>query len=134
MHGHDRFLMFEVKMPWEPALQAGQNRLLRALAGQPNWTVRLLWGRLDNFTIHRVTPALVERDGVRVQAAQVRNQVVDWINGQPWSDPLGTLTKHSAGSHTCGWARVDGLWICVQDFYAIGDAPATGCGVTWTQP
>ena len=34
-------------------------------------------------------------------------------------------------NHICGWARVNGVWTCVQDYYAVGFRPDTGCGKTW---
>lgn len=65
-NGRDRYLFIEVKMPWEPPLQAGQNWLLRALARQPDWVVRLLHGPLGAMRSHVVTTAGVEARGFSV--------------------------------------------------------------------
>jgi hypothetical protein len=132
VHGDDRYLFFEAKMPWEPPLQKGQNWLLRALARQRNWTVRILHGRLSRMTIHRVGSDGVERDGRIVQPDHVRASVSDWLNGQPWRDQAGVLVPSGPARHVCGWARVEGAWTCVQDYYAKGEAPETGCGAMWT--
>lgn len=34
-------------------------------------------------------------------------------------------------AHVCGWAEVDGVWICIQDHYAAGHVPGSGCVRTW---
>jgi hypothetical protein len=41
-------------------------------------------------------------------------------------------SRQAPTEHICGWAELDGTWRCVADFYAVGDAPETGCGATWT--
>lgn len=41
------------------------------------------------------------------------------------------MTTRSVSVHQCGWGRVDGVWRCVQDHYAAGRLPRTGCGATW---
>ena len=88
--GRDRFLLLEIKMPWEPAIQPGQAMLLRAQARQPNTTVRILRGRLPDVALHRVTPDEgVEPQGREVPAAAVQSSVTDWINGERWADPQG---------------------------------------------
>lgn len=33
--------------------------------------------------------------------------------------------------HICGWMQLDGVWQCVQDFYAVSWAPQTSCGAVW---
>lgn len=125
-HGTDRFLLLETKMPWEE-LQGGQQELLVAVARQPQWTVRVLRGRLPNVTLHRVTRDGVERP-VSVPIKGIQTSVVDWLNGQRWDDPralpgakpMGTpltaprpcpacFEEHPVGT-TCagGWAPWDG--------------------------
>lgn len=135
-HGADRFLFFEVKMPWEKALQAGQNWLLRSLAGQAGWTVRLVHGRPGGVALHRVSRDGVDANGLVVPLAGVRARVVDWINGNAWEDPAPTAREKAhdgTGAHLCGWSRLRaGVYACVQDFYAEGNRPQTGCGATWT--
>lgn len=37
----------------------------------------------------------------------------------------------STAGHICGWMQLDGVWQCVQDFYAVGWAPQTLCGAVW---
>jgi hypothetical protein len=39
--------------------------------------------------------------------------------------------RRRTGPHVCGWARVEGVWRCAQDFHATGSAPRTGCGQAW---
>jgi hypothetical protein len=39
-------------------------------------------------------------------------------------------SDHRTGPHVHGWALVDGVWTCVQDYYAAGAAPGTGCDQT----
>jgi len=90
-HGRDRFLLLETKMPWEESIQAGQAMLLRAAARQPNWTVRILRGRLPNVAMHRVTPESVDPQGLVVLASAVQTSVADWINGERWADPEGKV-------------------------------------------
>lgn len=36
--------------------------------------------------------------------------------------------------HTCGWALIDGTWVCRQDFYAVGFRHNTSCGAVWGAP
>jgi hypothetical protein len=132
-HGSDRFLLFEAKVPGEPALRLGQKRLLTALAGQPRWIVRLLIGRLASVIVLRVSSSGVATEGVRTTAEAVRASTVDWVNGLAWQEPRGIrdVSHQDTKGHTCGWAKVDDAWMCVQDYYAKGFAPETGCGSTW---
>jgi len=135
-HGRDRFLMFEVKMPWEPELQAGQGWLLRALAAQSNWTVRLLHSRKGEHgtvRVHTVSGDRVEPSVLKASLVDLRSSVVDWLNGDRWNDPKGK-TSEAFGTHHHGYAREGGQWRCVQDYYAAGNRPETGCGDVWTQP
>lgn len=47
-------------------------------------------------------------------------------------DEPETYTRNKPTGHTCGWAAdADGVWQCVQDHYAVGFRPDTGCGATW---
>lgn len=85
----DRFLLIETKMPWESAMQAGQAMLLRAVARQPDWTVRILRGRLPRPAMHRVASDGVEERGTEVSASDMRLSVSDWLRGERWSDPPG---------------------------------------------
>lgn len=130
-HGADRFLFLETKMPTEPAMQNGQNWLLRALARQPGWTVRLLRGRLNRMAVHRVTSAGVDLNGTIVRPEQFRVATNAWLGGQRFEDPRGEGIPAEHKAHTCGWAREGGVWRCVQDFYAKGMSPESGCGATW---
>jgi hypothetical protein len=59
---------------------------------------------------------------------------VRWARALLELDESGVLRANPRvlAGHTCGWAAdVDGTWRCVQDFYAVGYAPETGCGATW---
>lgn len=133
VHGPDRFLFVEAKMPWEPALQKGQNWLLSSLARIPRWTVRILSGRLDKMKLHRVTSEGVEREGTLVTPASFRDGVAAWLNGQQWQDPKGQRDAPKMLRHTCGWQKVEGVWRCLQDYYAVGDAPETACEAVWQE-
>jgi len=77
-HVGDRFLILEAKRPEEWPLQAGQLRLLRALAGLPHVNVCVLVGDLDAIERYWVT-----RDGLSepemVTAEQVRRGVAQWL-------------------------------------------------------
>jgi hypothetical protein len=59
---------------------------------------------------------------------------VRWARALLGLDDPGTPdvpARRRLGPHVHGWARVDGVWACVQDYYAAGAAPGTGCGETW---
>lgn len=134
-HGRDRFLQLEMKSSrekWPPAI--GQVRTLKALAGLPNWTVRILRGRTDSVDVYRVTSSGIIDSAVRTHAEALRVMVSDWLNGQPWRDDFpAPIPGAPAPGHVCGWARVEGLWTCVQDHYSDGFQPETGCGKTLPQ-
>jgi len=58
--------------------------------------------------------------------------VVRWARVYVKPDDVERPRASIRTGHACGWAAdVDGTWRCVQDFYAVGDAPETGCGATW---
>jgi hypothetical protein len=133
---HDRFLFVEAKTAYEPEARAGQNRLLQALAAIPSFTVRMIRGRLDRFTVRRVTKDGVEPEGIESDAELFRRRVVDWVDGANWSDPQRTTGRGiwlpGLSTHTHGYGRgEDGVWRCLQDYYAPGHQPDTGCGETW---
>lgn len=124
-HGSDRFLQLEIKGPreaWPPA--HGQAATLSALARQPHWTVRILRGTAKDLTVHRVTSDGIDPRGVKSYAEAVRQSVAAWLNGDGWRDPVGEVGR----DHVCGWARVSGVWTCIQDYHAVGFAPETACG------
>lgn len=133
----DRFLMLEVKMPWEPELQVGQSRLLRAAAALPGFTVRLLHaihGEVRTLRYHRVERWAVDASGVIVPRSDFRDAVAYWLEGNAWSDPRGEVEEGpDRPAHVHGWARTDGVWRCVQDHYAMGFKPETGCNATWDE-
>ena len=131
-HGGDRFLRFELKGPREKwPMQEGQTILLKALARQPRWTVRILRGRSTDLTLYRVTSDGIAATGIRTHAEAVRRGVQAWLNGSLWREVEESLARTQVASgHVHGWARVDGLWICIQDHYAVGFKPETGCGDT----
>jgi hypothetical protein len=134
-HGQDRFLQMELKAAREQwPMQTGQLWTLKALAGQARWTVLILRGDTRRLDVHRVTSEGVG-DGIPSHVEAVRRAVNSWLKGRLWRDaeellkvPDGETLAHAG--HTCGWARVDGLWTCIQDFYAIGYRPDTACGQT----
>ncbi len=129
-HGRNRFLQLELKgarEAWPPA--TGQRRTLIALAGQPNWTVLVLRGQANAVDVHRVTPTDIPERGFRTHLESVRQGIASWLNGEPWrADALAAATGAQPPGHVHGWARVDGVWSCVQDYYAAGYRPDTSCG------
>jgi hypothetical protein len=79
----------------------------------------------------------VVRHGVAV-ALDETERVVAALDLNP--HPGGQVTRRvrSVGRrvrrvHTHGFAQVDGTWRCIADFHADGDAPDTGCGLTWEE-
>lgn len=131
-HGRDRFLQFEIKTPseqWPPP--KGQSLTLVALAKQENWTVRILRGSTRSVDVHKVTREGIEAKGTRTHVEAVRRAVSLWLDGALWRDAEVALVQRADDpSHTHGWARVEGLWTCIQDHYAVGLRPDTGCGET----
>lgn len=131
-HGRDRFLRLELKGPRETwPLQKGQLSFLVALSRLDSWTVRVLRGLTNKITVYRVSPSGIEATGITTHAEAIRRAVAAWVNGTPWrliEDSLPTLADDT--THTHGWARASGVWTCVQDHYAVGFAPSTGCGET----
>lgn len=131
-HGTDRFLQMELKSPREAwPLQAGQLWTLKALAGQTHWTVLILRGDTRRLDLYRVSRSGVS-EGVTTHVEAVRRAVNSWLQGRLWRDAETLLTPPSessvAAEHVCGWARVDGVWTCVQDYYAKGYDPGSACG------
>jgi hypothetical protein len=132
-HGRDRFLRLEIKAPREPwPMQRGQDRLLRGLARQSNWTVLIIRGSGRAVDVYRMGTDGTLAKPIRTHVEAVRRAVDAWLKGSLWRDAEDILraAKPEDGSHTCGWARVGGVWSCVQDFYAIGHRPDTSCGAT----
>ncbi len=126
-HGPDRFLQLEMKGLREKwPLAHGQSATLMALARQPRWTVRILRGTSKALTIHHVSSVGIDELGVKSHAEAIRRTVALFLNGEAWRDPVGEV----GSGHTCGWARVEGVWTCIQDYHAIGFAPETACGAT----
>lgn len=131
-HGRNRFLLLETKMPWEKEIRAGQSMLLRAFAGQPNTTVRLLQGTTGSVQLYTVNG-----DGlgapIETSAIAVRTSVVDWIDGDRWQDPPSHRTPHRlegtssgtdiTGGHVCGWQRL-GESVYVE---GVGEVPIFYC-------
>jgi hypothetical protein len=77
------------------------------------------------------------RGGVDV-ALDGSGRVVAAMDGSLRRDPPATRRERQRSrwvrrAHTHGFARIDGAWICVQDYYVPGNAPGTSCGRTWDQ-
>lgn len=135
-HGRDRFLQLEIKRRaenWPPA--GGQLWTLRALAKQSNWTVLILRGDTRSVDVHQVDPGGI-REPIKTHTEALRRAINSWLRGALWRDAEAILaaspSKPDRG-HTCGWARVDGVWTCVQDHYAVGFRTDTACGATLPQ-
>lgn len=142
-HHGGRFLRFEVKRrgeEWPP--QRGQLWTLQAIAANPKWTVRILRGDTRSVEVYPVTENGVRIDSPIVTHVEAVRRAVDaWLRGSLWRDAEEILRSSPAGApvdrvpapgHVCGWARVDGVWTCVGDYYAAGRAQqdATACGKT----
>ncbi len=91
VHGRDRFLLIETKGPWErwPMLP-GQASLLRACAGQRDWTVRVLRGTTHHPTIHLVSRSSIDETGSPVALDAVDVAIAAFLDGAPWTDPVAT--------------------------------------------
>lgn len=133
-HGRDRFLAFELKGSRDWPLSKGQDWMLRALSGQSSWTVAVLRGTTRHTLVHPVLSSGVSIEPIETHAEAIRRAVGRWLAGGLWRDALDSLRKtgplDSDPGHTCGWARVEGIWTCTQDFYAVGHQPDTSCGLT----
>lgn len=137
--GRDRFLNMELKRPGEVQMAGGQAWTLGALSTLPNWTVLTLRGTTRDLHLSRVRMvdgAIELVDTARTYAEAVRRAVDAWLRGSSWSDAAALLvpaqTASGGAKHTCGWARVDGVWTCIGDHYAAGhvEQAATSCGAT----
>ena len=127
-HGRDRFLRLELKAPRETwPIQLGQAEMLMALARHDNWTVRVLRGTTESIAVYRVASRGIEATGITTHAEAIRRGISAWLNGSTWRDAEESLASRDNG-HTHGWARMSGVWTCIQDHYAVGNAPWTGCG------
>jgi hypothetical protein len=77
------------------------------------------------------------RHGIAV-ALDASGRVVAAVDTNPHDSRPPTRRPRSRGGgvhrvHTHGFARVEGTWTCVQDYYAAGEAPESGCGRTWDE-
>lgn len=136
VHGRDRFLQMEIKSRREPwPLREGQLWTLKALSRQPGWTVLILRGDTASLAVHRVLEGGLA-DAIHTHAEAVRQAINSWLRGSLWRDAEDTLRANpvdltaEAPGHVHGWARVEGIWTCVQDYYAKGYQPKTACGAT----
>jgi hypothetical protein len=125
-HGPDRFLRLELKRTGEK-MQGGQLHYLLALSRQPGWTVRVLQGESLGLSLYQVTAAGYGPP-TATHTEAVRRVVAGWLQGRPWDDGDAASANDNRADHYCGWARVDGVWTCLQDYYAVGWAPETSCG------
>lgn len=130
--GRNRFLRFELKGPKERTIARGQLEYLRGLASLKAFTVRVLRGTTKAVEVRRVTAEGIEPDGFLTHAEAIRRGVDRWLNGVGWPDIEADLSRDVGPiadlGHTHGWVRVEGVWTCVQDHYAVGFRPDTGCG------
>jgi len=109
--------------------------MLRALAGQEGWTVAILRGSTTHTLIHRVLSSGISDDVIHTHAEAIRRAVRRWLAGGLWRDAEETLRKTeplATREHICGWARVNGVWTCIGDHYAVGirAQEETACGAT----
>lgn len=127
----NRFLLFEIKGPHEAwPMQSGQARLLRAQAGQPNTTVRVLRGVPSRIEMHAVTEhGVYERPCLTTTATAIRNAVASWLNGSLWRDAESSLAEPPATQVPVRLVPVQpteitdwqGSWRCVD----CGSRPTT---------
>lgn len=138
-NGRNRFLRFEIKRLEERVIAKGQLQLLVGLSQLPNFTVRLLRGTTRDIEVRRIDRAGVSEGGFHTHGEALRVGVDRWLNGAPWREVEADLERKSSGAsvsdfgHVHGWARVDGVWTCIQDHHAVGFRPDTGCGETLPQ-
>ena len=130
--GRNRFLQLELKGPREPwPIQKGQLWDLIALAGQSNWTVRVLRGTSMHIELYPVGPGgMVVSSPIHTHGEAMRHAVDLWLRGALWRDAEASLASAPAAKHVCGWGRVSGVWTCVQDYYSLGYDPESACGAT----
>lgn len=129
--GRNRFLHLELKGPKEPwPLQKGQLIDLASLSRQAAWTVLILRGISTKLDLYRVSPSGAGDAPIRTHGEAIRNAINLWLRGALWRDAEASLANEPAAKHVCGWARMDGAWTCVQDYYASGWSPDSGCGAT----
>ena len=107
---------------------------------------------LDNYRAGAAGPAL--RTGFAAWAAaagltyvcghgiavalDASGRVVAAVDTNPHDPRPPTRRPRSRGRgvhrvHIHGFARVEGTWACVQDYYEAGEAPEGGCGRTWDE-
>lgn len=135
----NRFLHFEVKRPDERTIQPGQLRLLTGLARLSAFTVRILRGTTAAVEVRAVTPAGIGAESIVTHAEAIRKAVDMWVQGALWRDAEEVLRKNPVQSaapsleHVHGWGRIEGVWTCIQDHYAVGVHTETGCGETLPQ-
>lgn len=135
----NRFLRVEFKIDKRP-LQVGQRRLLEGLSMfKDNFVVLVVRGkRVDKITVQRVEAGAWLAE-VETTCEALNRAMTLWLNGALWRDAKNTLLDKAARprvpsgrpGHAHGWADLAGVWTCVQDYYAAGEAPETACGEVW---
>ncbi len=136
--GRNRFLHLEFKRD-QRALSEGQRRHLEGLSKSDRHGVLLVRGKLVNKIT--VEPVVAGTWGAVISTTceSLNTAIAAWLRGGLWRDSVAFLaeskprpkTPTGRVGHTHGYAEVDGLWTCVQDFYAIGMDAASGCGEVW---
>lgn len=137
-NGRNRFLHLEFK-PDNRALSVGQDRHLLGLSKSDQHGVLLVRGkRVDRVTIQQATRGSWGSP-IDTTCESLNTAIASWLSGGLWRDAAAGLTAKAvrrnvpAGrpGHTHGFALVDGRRVCVQDFYAVGFDPSSGCGEEW---
>lgn len=138
--GRNRFLHLEFKRD-NRALSIGQERHLLGLSKSDQHGVLLVRGkRVDRIHVQQATRG--SWGGVLETTCESLNTTISrWLSGSLWRDAAETLMARTrrlnipAGrpGHTHGFALDEGIWRCVQDFYAVGRDPSSGCGETWAE-
>lgn len=87
------------------------------------------WASAAGYTAAVVPGVIIARDATECVVAAITTIVPTQVG------PRRRRARRAGPSrpavHTCGWAQVGGEWRCLQDYYAVGEAPETSCGATW---
>jgi hypothetical protein len=142
VNGRNRWLHLEFK-PDARKLTVGQSWHLEGLSKLPPYTVLVVRGRrVDRISVQQVRDGRFD-EAVDTTAESLNKAIASWLNGGLWRDASTVFGQRlrrigvpsGKPGHTHGWAQTDSLtWTCMQDFYAVGVAPETACGETWTDP
>jgi hypothetical protein len=140
-NGRNRFLKIEMKLD-NRELADGQRREMEGLSRIEAFTCLLVRGRrVDRISVQRVSDG-EWKQVVRTTCEALNMAIASWLRGNLWREASTALLEPSrrvgvpakSPGHAHGWARVGNEFVCVQDFYAVGNEAESGCGEQWKQP